>query len=220
MNATSPWTFGWDALVALGTIGLALFAFVQLRAFSRSERRRTQPVVVANAGSITSSSAGLERLSVFLTNHGTGTAYNVRFGVRLDGREFAVGGGRGTRYTVPAGDRLPDAADLEVDVDVYAYVASRKGRGVYERRVFWARYENAFGQVWETANPADPFADFDIFPSSAWRRWLIERRQRFGRWFDQRIVNRWVREELEASQEERDLSRWQRVRRWLERRFR
>jgi hypothetical protein len=33
-------------------------------------------------------------------------------------------------------------------------------------------------------------------------------------------VNRWVREELEASQEERDLSRWQRVRRWLERRFR
>jgi hypothetical protein len=33
-------------------------------------------------------------------------------------------------------------------------------------------------------------------------------------------VNRWVREELEPAQHERDLSRSQRVRRWLEHRLR
>jgi len=213
---THPWTFGWDALVAIGTIGLALFAFAQLRSFSRSERRRTQPVAIANGAG----GEGLDRLRVFLTNHGTGTAFNVRFGVRLDGREFAVGGGRGHRYTVAPAERVPTEAELEVKVAYTAYMGTAKGLGVYERRVYWARYEDAFGRVWETANPADPLADFDVFRSSPWRRWLVERRQRFGRWWDERVVNRWVSEELRAAREERGLSRAQRLRRWLERRLR
>jgi hypothetical protein len=214
--AASSWTFGWEALVAIGTIGLALSAFVQLRAFNKSERRRTQPVAVANG-----SGGELQLLRLYLTNDGTGTAFNVRCGVRLDGREYAVGGGRGTRYTVAAGARLPTGtADLGVEIPMNAYVVSARGRGVYERRVYWARYENAFGQVWETANPADPHADFALFPSSAWRRYLIERRQRFGRWFDERLLNRWIGEELGAARQERALSRRERLRRWLERRVR
>jgi hypothetical protein len=107
----------------------------------------------------------------------------------------------GTRYTVAASARLPTGtADLGVEIPMSAYVASER-RGVYERRIYWARYENAFGQIWETANPADPHADFAIFPSSALRRWTVERRQRLGRWFDERIVDRRVWQELEAARE-------------------
>jgi hypothetical protein len=213
--AAGSWALGWDALVAIGTLGLALFAFVQLRAFNRSERRRTQPVAVANG-----TGGELQRLGLYLTNDGTGTAFNVRCGVRLDGREYAVGGGRGTRYTVGPGARLPaGTADLGVEIPMSAYVTSER-RGVYDRRIYWARYENAFGQVWETANPADPHADFAVFPSSTLRRTVVERRQRFGRWFDERIVYRWVEQELVALREGRDLSYPQRLRRWLERRVR
>jgi hypothetical protein len=212
-----PWTFGWDALVAIGTLALAFFAFVQTWAFNRSERRRTQPVVVAHA---TGGGSSLTSFRVFLTNDGTGSAYNVRFGVRLDGREFAVGGGRGTRYAIAQGERLPAAGSvenaLEVETDVTAWAASPRGTGVYERRVFWARYENAFGQVWETVNPADPHADFDIFPSSRWRRRLAARRQGLGRARDRRVVNRRIGEELEAVEAERGFTLRQRLRRWFE----
>jgi hypothetical protein len=159
-----PWTFGWEALVAFGTIGLALFASVQLWQSNLSERRRSQPVAVANGAG----GPDLGHLYVFLTNHGTGTAFNVRCGVRLDGREFACGGGRGLRFTLSPGERQPPEEQqfgltvLEVNVPLDAYVRSPKGVGIYERRVYWARYENALGQTWETANPADPYADFTI----------------------------------------------------------
>jgi hypothetical protein len=79
------WTFGWDAVVALGTLGLALFAFVQLVSFNRRERRREQPIAIArNAG------GELGQMRVYLTNEGTGSAFNVRFGVKLNRREYAV----------------------------------------------------------------------------------------------------------------------------------
>jgi hypothetical protein len=210
-----PWTFGWDALVAMGTLGLALFAFVQLVSFNRRERRREQPVAIAH-----DAGGELSRMRVYLTNEGTGTAFNVRFGVKLDRREYAVGGGQGHRYTVAPGQRLPDEGYLEVTVHVSAFVVSSKGRGVYARRQYWARYENAYGRVWETRNPADPLRPFKVFPSTLARRALVERRQRFGRWWDERIVQRWGAEELEATERGIPLTRRQRVRRWSERRVR
>jgi hypothetical protein len=159
-----PWTFGWEALVALGTIGLALFASVQLWQSNLSERRRSQPVAVANGAG----GPDLGEYNVFLTNHGTGTAFNVRFGVRLDGREFAYGGGSGLRFTLSPGERVPVLGlnVFEVKVPLDAYVDSPKGVGVDERRVYWARYENALGQTWETANPADPYAAYQAIADS------------------------------------------------------
>ncbi len=151
-------------------------------------------------------------------NEGSGTAYNVRFGVKLDGREYAVGGGRGHRYVVAAGGRVPEDGHLEVEIHVSAFVISTKGRGVYARRHYWARYENAFGKVWQTTNPADPLASSHVSPCPVWRRVLIERRQDFGRWWDERTVRRWAAED--AAQEGRELWRRQRMRRWLEKRIR
>lgn len=206
------WTFGWDALVAIGTLGLALFAFVQFVSFNRRERRREQPLAIAHAAG-----GELSRMRVYLTNEGTGTAVNVRFGVKLDGREYAVGGGQGHRYTVSPGERVPDAGYLDVVVQVSAFVVSTKGRGVYARRQYWARYENAYGRVWETRNPADPLASFKVFPSSRARRAVVERRQHFGRRWDERMVARWAAEDVEATKRGIPLTRRQRVRRWAER---
>jgi hypothetical protein len=210
------WTWaGWTALVAIGTLGLGLFALAQVVAFNRSERRRTQPIAIAhNAG------GELSRMQVFLTNEGSGTAFNVRFGVKLDGREYAVGGGRGHRFVVAPGSRVPEEGHFEVEVHVSAFVVSTKGRGVYARRQYWARYENAFGKVWQTTNPADPLAASHIAACPIWRRLLIEHHQDFGRWWDERIVNRWTAEEVKAAREGRELSRRQLVRRWLEKRMR
>jgi hypothetical protein len=210
------WTFGWNALVAIGTIGLALFAFVQLRAFNRSERRRTQPVVIAHA---IGTGPGLTDLPVYVTNEGSGTAFNVRFGVRFDGREFAVGGDRGQRYVVAQGQREPRENTYTVRADVSVYAGTKKGSGVWERRIYWARYENAFGQVWETWNRSDPFGDFRIFPSSRWRRSLNERRQRFGRAWDRKVLSRRLSEEARAAEAGRGLSISQRIRRWFEQRI-
>jgi hypothetical protein len=210
-----PWTFGWEALVALGTIGLALFAFVQLLSYNRRERRRDQPVAIAhNAG------GDIGRMYVYLTNEGTGTAFNVRFGVKLDRREYAVGGGQGHRYTVAPGQRVPPTDHFEVEVHSSAFVVSSQGGGVYARRQYWARYENAYGRVWETRNPVDPAATFKIFPSSALRRAIAERRQRFGRRWDARMIERWHTEEVEATQQGRELTYRQRTRRWFERQMR
>lgn len=206
-----PWTFGWEALVAIGTLALAAGAFFQLLAFNWSERRRTQPVAIAHE----ESGGELDRIRVFLTNEGTGTAFNVRFGVRLDGREYAVGGGRGRRYTVGAGERLPPQEYLELEVPPTAYLPTNPllEWGGDERRVYWVRYENAFGKIWETANPADPLADLAIFPSSRWRRRLHDRRQRFRRWWHDLVVNRRMAALRDAIREGEDLEDEDRPRR-------
>jgi hypothetical protein len=214
--ALAFWSWeGWNALVAIGTLGLGLFAFWQLVAFNRSEGRRTQPVAIAH-----DAGGELMQMRVYLTNEGAGTAYNVRFGVLLDGREYAVGGGRGHRYTIAPGKREPSNADLTVSVPGSAFVISTKGRGVYARRYYWARYENAYGKVWETRNPADPHGSLTTFRVFAWRRAYVERRQDFGRWWDARMIERWAAEDMAMTPRGGRLTRRQRVRRWLERRVR
>jgi hypothetical protein len=101
---------------------------------------------------------------VYLTNEGSGAAFNVRFGVRLDGTEYPVGEGRGRRYLVPAGGRIPANEDqlLEVAVPIAPYALARGGRDVDTRAILYARYEDAFAHVWETRNPLDPLKDFTI----------------------------------------------------------
>src|SRR6266487_2660653 len=92
----------------------ASLALVQLFAFNRSEARRTQPVAIAHRFKAHDDFA---KFAVHLTNEGTRTAFNVRFGVRLDGTEYAVGGGRGHRYVVAPGQRVPPGEGyLEVPV--------------------------------------------------------------------------------------------------------
>jgi hypothetical protein len=90
---------------------IAMIALFQLYFFNRSEARRTQPVAVLNQ----ERSRDLHgRFGVSLTNHGTGTAFNVRVGVILDGIEYPLGEGDGNRYTVAPGERQPPNGVFEL----------------------------------------------------------------------------------------------------------
>jgi hypothetical protein len=187
----------WDALtsatVALVAVtgALVFVAFLQFAAFNRSEGRRTQPVAMTHLEEPRDLGG---RFGVSLTNEGAGTAFNVRFGVRLDGTEYCAGPERGNRHLVPAGKRVPPTGNLEIRVPIAPYALARRGENVDDRAIFFARYENAFGKTWESRNPADPLADFTIRRSRLLR--LHEWRQRQRRKRDERIVNRRLQEEF------------------------
>jgi hypothetical protein len=118
---------------------------------------------------------------VYLENHGASPAFNARFGVLLDDTPYPYTHGdddesRGARQVVPPGARVPEEGEFVVRTSFAPFVATRKGRGVGERRAYWARYENPFGETWETRNPADPTADLAI-GRVRWRR-SARRRER------------------------------------------
>jgi len=152
----------WSTIaLAVATTLLALFALGQLVSSVRTEARRALPIAIANqVGPRTE----FDTFRVFLSNEGTGAAFNVRFGVRLDDLEYVAGEERGHRALVPAKGRVPanDAETIAIKVSLAPYALQTGGPDVDKRAVFFARYEDARGKTWETDNPADPTADFKI----------------------------------------------------------
>jgi hypothetical protein len=76
------------------------------------------------------------------------------------------------------GQRLPEGGasfTIEVPWETFAI-----GPDTDRRRVYWCRYENAYGKTWETRNPVDRSSGLDIrrvrFLAS--RLWREERRRR------------------------------------------
>lgn len=157
----------WDALewstlgLAIATAFLAVFALWQLVVSVRTEARRALPIAIVHqeGGRIE-----YDTFQVYLTNEGVGAAFNVRFGVSLDGLEYVAGEGRGHRALVPAGGRVPEAppATIAVKASLAPYALQKGGPDVDRRALFFARYEDARGKTRETRNPADPTADFRI----------------------------------------------------------
>jgi hypothetical protein len=201
----------WATIALASVTGvLAFVAILQLFAFTRSEGRRTQPVVILHQRR----PRGLDAFAfgVAFENRGTGTAYNVRGGVRLGGTEYPLGEADGDRYVIGAGEKVPGElrlAALSLQVPPWPYALVRGGPNVDSRAVFYARYENAFGKVWETLNPADPRASFTVR-----RAWLIRLRnwyQRRRRRSDEQIVQRRNAEEIEALESGRSIPLRRRV---------
>jgi hypothetical protein len=134
----------------------------------RSERKRTQPIVVAYERAAPTPNGSDLVFAVSLANEGSGPAFNVRFGVELNGAEHSYEprpAGQQGAGDVPralgAGRTLPDVADA------YPLVAPDVGaveRTVLENRVYWCRYENAFGDSWETRNAWRPEVELHIDP--------------------------------------------------------
>jgi len=170
LRLTAPWSPCRQSLLSkspsrslsassLLTAILALVAFVQLILFGRSEGRRAQPVAVAYMKEPRNAE---DRFQAVIENLGTGAAFNVRLGVKLDGIEYPLGGVRGNRYTVGARSREPPQGGFWLQVLPWPYALSLDGPNVDERAVFYARYEDAIGRSWESLNPVDPLADFVI----------------------------------------------------------
>src|SRR5215213_3078075 len=122
----------------------------------RSERNRTQPIVVAYERGDPAPEGRDLVFAVSLANEGAGPAFNVRFGILLDGAEHAYrplpagaqGAGDVPRALGP-GRTLPEGADR------YRLVVPDVAAALHTR-VYWCRYENAFGDSWETRNAWQP----------------------------------------------------------------
>lgn len=61
---------------------------------------------------------------------------------------------------IRSAERRPTASSWPIPVD--AYLLIQEGDDPDPAHVYWARYENAQGKVWETRNPGDRSARWDI----------------------------------------------------------
>jgi hypothetical protein len=172
---------------AIAAVAAATFAAWQVLVSILNERKRTQPVVIAHdAGGRRFGDRGNPNtvLPTYLTNEGGGNAFNVRFGVDFDGVRYAwkfssEDSDNGSFQRVArVGTRLPeDGASFNIEIPWEKFAI---GRDTDERRVYWCRYENAYGKTWETRNPVDRSSGLDIrrVRLLTWRLRREERRRR------------------------------------------
>jgi hypothetical protein len=156
----------WISLVlAFAAVASLVVATAALRQGNKALRRTSQPLVVVHevSSEVSARGEGFE-YRVRLRNHGVAAAFNVRFGVKLAAASYPYTFGpsveRGAREIVEPGDPLPATGELVIPTPWAPYIAA-EGQ-LQTSRVFWARYENAFGETWETRNPHDPTADLAI----------------------------------------------------------
>jgi hypothetical protein len=197
----------WAQIIG-GTAAVAalLFAAWQVWLTIGNERRRVQPIVIAHETESRRFREGRPGWSfkAYLQNSGQGSAFNVRFGVQVEGvrwphrmRDEDPPSGNRQRVVEPL-SRLPEAGDFEINFSsveligaVHKYRSKREpGRDLDAGRIYWCRYENAIGQTWETRNPGDRSADLDI------------RRVRLVRWRESREARK--RTEAKNAGEELD----------------
>jgi hypothetical protein len=118
--------------------------------------------------------AGQVAFPYYLANEGTGIALNIRHGVELDGDDEEFGEGSELRVlrpseTVPIRD--PTSGQLLQIRPLAIVKAEHELRSEWEKRTrrYWVRFENVFGERFETRNPFEPqeSATFTRLPGSA-----------------------------------------------------
>jgi hypothetical protein len=164
-------------------LGTLLFAAVNAWLSISNERKRTQPIVMAhqegNRRFVQDSRK--HAVDTYLTNEGSGAAFNVRFGVEFHGirlpYKYSPGDHpAGSVYRVlGAGKRLPEQGSWPLEIDPLILLS--KIADPDATRMFWARYENAQGKLWETRNPGDRSERLDI------KRVRV---RRFHEWWEER----------------------------------
>jgi hypothetical protein len=178
------------ALVALGVLSW----LVQIVLAVWQERKRSQPIVLVHEDRerhferIAGSSAWV--VDAHIENVGAGPAFNVRFGVEFNGVRFPYrltveDPESGNRQSVlKPGDRIPPEGALPILItseQMWGSAMKSTGEeGELDRgRVYWARFENSSGRLWETRNPGDRSADLDIHPLRKIKlRWRARREVR------------------------------------------
>lgn len=184
-------TAEWVEVASAGIPGVAAFAAVMtVRLNIRNERRRTQPIVIAHEESPRRFARDGEQaawvVTAYLTSEGAGPAFNVRFGVELNGVRYPYRmtvndpGSGNVQRVLKAGERRPpegSAWPILIDsLSLWGRAADSKERGdLDERRVYWARYQNAYGETWETINPGNRSAPLVIRRVRRLKR--VERRE-------------------------------------------
>lgn len=173
--------------VAAGVVALAgvLVAAWSAWISVSNERKRTQPIVVAHEehGRSFAEDDAYFAVGGYITNEASGHAFNVRFGVELDGVRYPQKlkaedpeSGNVQRILRP-GERRPTAGSWPILIPQLSLLP---GKGDPDPgRVYWARYENARSQTWETRNPWDRSARLNV-RRVRWvrvREWQEQRRR-------------------------------------------
>jgi hypothetical protein len=119
-----PWEWGWDALVAIGTIGLALVTLLlavatlyTARAAAQDVRANWRPLIVPDENLEIDWASNTRDLQLAIRNIGPGAAYNVEPALELANGDLVVPGPR----FVPRTDQLIN----------YAVVASQATLDVF-----------------------------------------------------------------------------------------
>lgn len=92
-----------------------------------------------------------------LGNEGTGVALNVTHGVEVAGVERSFGDGMEVRSLTP-GEILPPAEGLDMPRPLVVVFREDELPEKWSpaSRIYWVRFENVFGDRFETRNPLDP----------------------------------------------------------------
>jgi hypothetical protein len=169
---------------SIATASLLLAAW-QAWTLRRSEQLRTQPIVLvgeqANPARVADGAPAT--VGLFVRNGGAGSAFGITFGAlegerrhRCKPSESGPSGPGNLPRVLASGARAPAGTgtfhfkfpfDLFVD-------------GELAERVYWCRFENAFGQQWETRNSSAEDKPLEISRVSKWRS-ARDRQQAGGR---------------------------------------
>jgi hypothetical protein len=170
LNTTQTISIAVGGIVTLGVL-VAIFnvwtSFIH-------ERRRTQPIAISHEyhGRRFTDKSDYFAVGGYLTNEGGGPAFNVRFGVEFGGVRYPQkmypddpDAGNVQRVLRPGerrpyGDTKPDS--WPILIPALALIGTESGDELDRSRVYWARYENARGQTWETTNPWERSARLHI----------------------------------------------------------
>lgn len=162
--------------VATITALAALFALVNVVVTRSNERRRSQPIVIAHEARsrhfASSHQEGMWVVDAYLTSEGGGPAFNVRFGVEFNGVRYPYRltaddpDAGNIQRVLRSGERRPESGTWPILIDslsLWGRASENEQPGDLDTtRVYWARYENAEGQTWETRNPGDRSSRLDI----------------------------------------------------------
>jgi hypothetical protein len=155
-------------------------ATAQSEATQRAARAQLQPIVFAriSGGARRSSTTGTDVVDgprtmigadladgeigfpYTLANEGTGIALDVHHGVEIAGADYAFGGGM-PLHVLHAGEKVPPptAHDRPKVVVPFYVVVNEADLPTGWRtlvRTYWARFENVFGEQFETRVPSNP----------------------------------------------------------------
>jgi hypothetical protein len=161
------------AWIGLGVAGTGVVVALLVGALNvwisvLNERKRTQPIVVAHEehGRTFTNDPDYFAVGGYITNESSGHAFNVRFGIELNGVRYCQklrpedpNSGNVQRILRP-GERRPTAGSWPVLIPQLSLVGTKGDPDL--GRVYWTRYENARTQTWETRNPADRSGRLDI----------------------------------------------------------
>lgn len=193
--------------IAVITAVAALIALVNVVVSQVNERRRSQPIIVSHEARhryfAHGRSGAAWAVDGYVSSEGGGPAFNVRFGVEFAGIRYPHKlhlddpDGGNIQRVLRAGERRPDQGSWPILIPGVGMggEAGQPDSDLDSGRIYWARFENAQGQTWETRNPADRSARIDIGRVRAvrFREWRERRARAKGgerdREWEQRVLD-------------------------------